>query len=161
MQFLRKCRILLETLQKTWIKLMGFQCRTFLDSFHWFEPTIYLPSSCATFSQKLSDIFIVIAVREITQTAYSDTGFSFEAGTCSSGFSRKISVKLFKAVAFLLECVWGGEKKNEVGPWSICKLSMKLKEPLIGSFRLTRNYSWASANGWVSVIVIQLWPCWE
>lgn len=90
MQFLRKYKILVETLQKTWIKLMGFQCHTFLDSFHWSEPTLYLTSSCGTFSQKLSDIFIVIAVREITQTAYSDTGFSFETGTPSSGFSRKL-----------------------------------------------------------------------
>lgn len=45
---------------------MDFQCCTFLDSFHWSEPTLYLPSSCATFTQKLSDIFIFIAVREIS-----------------------------------------------------------------------------------------------
>lgn len=67
----------------------------------------------------------------------------------------EISVKLFKAVVLLMECVLG-EKQNEVGPWSICKLSVKLKEPLIGSFRLMRSCSGAPAKGWVSVIVIQL-----
>lgn len=160
MQFLGKSKILLKTLHKTWIKLMDFQCCTFLDSFHWSEPTLYLPSSCATFTQKLSDIFIFIAVREISWTAQSHTGFSFETGTRSPGFSRKLVWSYLKQLPFSWNVFWG-KKKNEVGPQSICKLSMKLKEPLIGSFRLTRNYSWASANGCASVIVIQLWPCWE
>lgn len=82
-------------------------------------------------------------MREIPQTAHS--GYSLSLALARQAFPE-ISVKLFKAVALLMECVLG-ENQDEVGPWSICKLSMKLKEPLIGSFRLMRSCSGAPVKG--------------